>query len=134
VSFHHTNWLTANSKVDDPVTLLIMKTIADRADKLTGRYSVDDATLAQACRTTVRSILRHKKMFPADEIKIVVKGGSWKGQRRERSVYKLLNREKDPTTGDKLTGVTGDKLSGVNGTDRRQSDQYRRQDVTPIDI
>lgn len=46
MSFHHTNWLTDHSKVDDPVTLLIMKTIADRAHKLTGRYSIDDVTLA----------------------------------------------------------------------------------------
>jgi hypothetical protein len=47
--------LTDHSKVDNPVTLLMMKTIADRADKFSSQYSIDGVALAQDCRTTVRS-------------------------------------------------------------------------------
>jgi hypothetical protein len=134
MSFHHTNWLTDHSKVDDPVTLLFMKTIADKADKLTGLYSIDDVTLAKACRASLSSVLRHKKKFPPDEVKILVKGGSWQGHRREKSVYRVLNRDEEPAS------VTPVKLNGVakndplqSATYPRQPDEYPRQIDTPIE-
>ena len=57
MSFHHTNWLTMYSKVTNPLTLLIMKTMADGAADDTGLVSANYELLAKFCRNLLHVTL-----------------------------------------------------------------------------
>ena len=122
MSYHHSNWVRQHSKVKDTFPMFILTVLAELADKDTGYVSADDETLAKMTRLSSRSVRRWMPLIPRDELRIVEKGGSPKGQRRTKTVYQVVNKEANDHgqtvhgTGSNSTKLSEDHGQSVPGT------------------
>jgi hypothetical protein len=117
VSYEHINFVRDHSKMKG-AQLLILSMIASRANEEGIAWPNLD-TLAQDTRMSKRNVIRALKLIPADELEIITKGGSPKGGKREKTLYRI------PKTGDRATPVnsclepvTSDATTPVEHSDR----------------
>jgi len=113
VSFPHINYVRDHSKMKG-APLLILSMIASRTDDEGIAWPNLD-TLARDTRMSKRNVIRALKLIPADELEIITKGGSPKGGKREKTLYRipiktgdnttLVNSCSRPVTGDTTTPV-----------------------------
>jgi hypothetical protein len=77
--------------------LLILSMIASRTND-EGVAWPNLGTLARDTRMSKRNVTRALKLIPADELEIITKGGSPKGGKREKTLYRIPVRTGDNTT------------------------------------
>jgi hypothetical protein len=67
-----------------------------------------------------RNVIRALKLIPADELEIITKGGSPKGGKRERTLYRIRINTGDNTTSvnSRSEPATGDTMIPVRNSDR----------------
>jgi hypothetical protein len=90
--------------------LLVLSMIASRSDE-EGLAWPNLDTLARDTRMSKRNVTRALKLIPADELEIIVKGGSPKGGERVRTLYRIRIN-----TGDTTTPVSSCSEPATNGT------------------
>jgi hypothetical protein len=117
VSYAHINYVRDHSKMKG-APLLILSMIASRADEEGIAWPNLD-TLARDTRMSKRNVIRALKLVPVDELEIITKGGSPKGGKREKSLYRIPIKTGDTTTPVKssLGPVTGDATTPVEHSD-----------------